>query len=173
MSIAFDDASQTIRVTGLPLQFGDKHFPAPTELIIGRAPRDVVLTRRRPSEQGWWSCTKAVLKGDPGCLLTHNFDLTEEHIDFNSKENEPRKMLWPTPYVNHKPSLWWLLKKRVNVNIEHCKKLPEFLNCLSYTALYVFLKLMFPYLTPIMSPDTGLGSIHSSKACCTFLKIYC
>ena len=117
LSIAFDDASQTIRVIGKPLHFGDKHFPAPTELVVGRAPRDVILTRRKTSEEGIG--VPGIDVPDPGdvgnavdqlteCLsniedcgdkilkhVTANIDISAEHINFTSENNEAHKKYWP------------------------------------------------------------------------------
>lgn len=98
LSIAFDDDLQIIRVTGKHLRFGDRHFPAPTELIIGRAPGDVILTRRATSKEGGvWHCFTHPMKCWRNWMhhLTLDFDSPEKHIDFNSKENEPRKKYWP------------------------------------------------------------------------------
>ena len=109
MSFAFDDASQTIRVTGKPLRFGDRHFPAPTEMTIGRAPRDLILTRRTESVQddvpgpddvpGLDEVVKC-MKDPKKCLMSHlptniSVEASDNHIDFNSGEKEPRKKYWP------------------------------------------------------------------------------
>jgi len=51
LSILFDDVFYTILVTGKPLEFGDRHFPALTGLTIGSPSSDVVLTRRRRPEK--------------------------------------------------------------------------------------------------------------------------
>ena len=105
LSIAFDDALQTIRVTGKPLHFRDRHFPAPTELIVGRAPPDVILTRRRTGEQnidvpgvdGAWDCLKDPMECKDHLVekLAADIDSPEEHISFKSEENEPHKKYWP------------------------------------------------------------------------------
>lgn len=108
LSIEFDDTSLTIRVTGKPLRWGDRHFPAPTELIIGRAPPDVIMTPRSTSEQNGAidklkelyyclrhprKCADALVK-----KLTIDIDTTElegTHIDFNGKDKEAHKKYWP------------------------------------------------------------------------------
>lgn len=114
MSIAFDDTSQTIWVTGKPLRFGDKHFPSPTELVIGRAPRDVTLTRRATRKQGvdipdlpdpphipkWGEaidCLKDLMECGPNLVGALDADLEspEKHISLDSKNNEPHKKYWP------------------------------------------------------------------------------
>ena len=102
MSIAFDDASQTIWVTGKPLRFGDKHFPAPTELVIGKAPRNVTLTRRATSKQGfkfpdWKECLLDIKECGHELVgaLDANLTSPKTHIDLNSKDNQPHKKYWP------------------------------------------------------------------------------
>ena len=108
MSIEFDNASLTIRVTGKPLRWGDRHFPAPAELIIGRAPPDVILTRRSTNEQsdildpfkGLFKCLRHPKKCADHLIkaLTVDFDtdgIDGTHIDFKSKDKEAHKKYWP------------------------------------------------------------------------------
>lgn len=106
MSIEFNDASLTIRVTAKPLRRGDRHFPAPAELMIGRAPSDVIMTRRSTSENnglistGWDCVTLDIKKCKKGLikLLTTDIDTSDidgTHIDFNSKDKEAHKKYWP------------------------------------------------------------------------------
>lgn len=115
MSIAFDDDSHTVLVTGKPLEFGDRHFPAPTELIIGSAPSDVILSHRRSRGkrdsddwdddfEKWGKCllyhsletcaNKAVNKELAN--ISFDFESPDKQIDFTSKEpSESRKKYWP------------------------------------------------------------------------------
>ncbi len=115
MSIAFDYESHTVSVTGKPLEFGDRHFPAPTELIIGSAPSDAILTYRQSREkrdtddwdddfEKWGKCLfihsletcaeKAVKK--ELAKISFDFESPDKQIDFTSKEpSEERKQYWP------------------------------------------------------------------------------
>ena len=105
LSIAFDDDFQTIRVIGRPLRFGDRHYPAPTELIIGREPRNVILTRRmtRKQDLDWpdwhdiWGCVKHPKKCAHDIVehLNVDIDSPDKHISFDSEEYQPRKKYWP------------------------------------------------------------------------------
>lgn len=105
LSIVFDDALETIWVTGKPLHFGDRHFPAPAELIIGRAPGNVVLTRRMTNErdvsQDLGDDLECMIKDPVECVqeeiakISLDIDSPDRHINFTSKEHESRKKYWP------------------------------------------------------------------------------
>lgn len=95
----------TIRVTGKPLRWGDRHFPAPAELIIGRPPSDVVMTRRSTSEEDFsigdfGDCVKHPMDCGHKIInkLTMDIDTADvdgSTIDFNGENNEAHKKYWP------------------------------------------------------------------------------
>jgi len=116
LSIVFDDVSRTALVTGKPLEFGDRYFPAPTELIVGSAPSDVILSHRHKRAKSdsddwdddfelWGKCL--LLHSSKTCAekavrkelaqLSFDFESPDNEIDFTSEEpSESRKKYWPT-----------------------------------------------------------------------------
>ena len=105
LSIAFDDASLTIRVTGKPLRWRDRHFPAPAELIVGKPPSDVIRTRCSTREENsWiraiWDCVKHPTDCAHDLIehLTIDIDTADvdgSTINFNGENNEAHKRYWP------------------------------------------------------------------------------